>query len=274
LRRRYFCPRDEEPLDRDEIVRGYEVEDDTFVVVSDEELESLAPEKSRDIDLQAFVERHEIDPLWVDRGYFLVPSGGSTKPYRLLAATMEKSGRAGVATFVMRGKAYLVAIFSDHGILRAQTLRYHDEIRALEEIGIGELPEPEEETVATMLEDIESLGIDELDTTQLENRHTRRLEALVAEKRDEGRDIVQAEEEEHRKAEAIVIDLMQVLKERLTGAATEDEREADEAEPARGKGPLASRSKDELYARAQELGIEGRSRMTKDELIEAIRHSA
>ena len=275
LRRRYFCPRDKEPLESDEIVRGYEVGQDTFVIVSDEELESLAPDKSRDIDLQAFVDRREIDRSRVDRAYFLVPSGGSTKPYRLLAATMEKTKRAGVATFVMRGKAYVVAIFSDEGILRAQTLRYHDELRTVEDIGIGKLPEPEDETVAILIEDIESLEAEGIDTAELENEHTRRLESLIAEKRDEGRDVVMPEGgEEQRRAETIVIDLMQVLKERLGGGEAQPQAESEPSAPAHGTGPLESRSKDELYARAQELGIDGRSRMTKDELIEAIRRSA
>jgi DNA end-binding protein Ku len=224
----------------------------------------LAPERSRDIALEAFVDRHEIDPLWVNRAYFLVPSGGSTKPYRLLAATMEETRRCGIATFVMRGKAYLVAIFADEGILRAQTLRYHDEVRSRETIGIDELPEPDDETVAVMIEDIESLEEDELDPSELENVRARRLGELVTRKLDEQQDVVVPEgDEAQTQAQTIVIDLMQVLKERLRGPEVEATRES-----------LEGASKSELYDRATQLGVEGRSRMTKDELIDAIRKSA
>ena len=88
----------------DNVVRGFEL-DDEYVVVEDEELDQLAPEKSRDIDLRRFVPVEQLDPLFFERTYFLAPAGESTKAYRLLAATMEKTGRAGIATFVMRGKS-------------------------------------------------------------------------------------------------------------------------------------------------------------------------
>src|SRR5690606_22010540 len=99
---------------------------DHFVVVTDEELEALAPEKSRDIDLRRFVDVGAIAPEMCERAYFLTPAGGSTKAYRLLAAAMERTGRAGIATFVMRGKEYLVAILAENGILRTETLRFAD----------------------------------------------------------------------------------------------------------------------------------------------------
>ena len=104
LARRYFCSKDRKALDWDDIVRGYEIEKDEYVVVTDDELERLAPEKTRDIDLRLFVDVSEIDPMYFERAYYLTPGGNSTKAYRLLAATMEATGRAGIATFVMRGK--------------------------------------------------------------------------------------------------------------------------------------------------------------------------
>ena len=139
LRRRYFCSKDGEPLEADDIVRGYEVEKDRFVIVKDEELEALAPEKSREIDLKRFVPLAQIDPIWFERGYFLAPDKGAMKAYRLLANTMEQEGRAGIATFVMRGKEYLVAIIGQQGLLRAETLRFHDELRTPDDVGLPTL---------------------------------------------------------------------------------------------------------------------------------------
>jgi len=104
LSRRYFSQKTEKDLEDDEMIRGYEFDKEKYVPVTDEELERLAPESSRDIDLRRFVDLQSIPPLYFDRSYFLVPSEGSEKAYRLLAATMEKEGLAGIATFVMRAR--------------------------------------------------------------------------------------------------------------------------------------------------------------------------
>ena len=95
-----------------------------MVVITDEEFESVAPEMSGDIELRNFVPLEQIPPIYFNRPYFLAPSGKSAKAYHLLTATMEKTGRVGIGSFVMRGHEYLVAIIADNGVLRADTLRY------------------------------------------------------------------------------------------------------------------------------------------------------
>src|SRR4029450_12010801 len=94
LARRWVCSQEDIPLTDDDIVRGYEVRDGRWVVVTDEELEALEPKKSHDIELQEFVSCDDIDPLYFERAYYLVPTGGSTKAYALLARIMEDSSRA------------------------------------------------------------------------------------------------------------------------------------------------------------------------------------
>src|SRR6266850_6533951 len=138
LARRYYSEKTGRDLDTDDMVRGYEIDKDKYVVVTDEELERLAPEQSRDIDLRRFVDLDSIPPIYFDRSYFLAPAEGSEKAYRLLVETMEKSRLSGIATFVMRGKEYLVAIFPENGILRAETMRFSDEIRSPKEVGLPE----------------------------------------------------------------------------------------------------------------------------------------
>lgn len=284
LARRYVCSRDEAPLTRDDIVRGYEIEKDRFVLVEDEELEAIAPEKSQEIDLERFVPLAEIDPVYFERAYFLAPGKGGARPYRLLARAMEDSGRAGIATFVMRGKEYLVAIIAERGILRAETLRFHDELRRPADVGLPELAKAEKDRVRQMAQAIKSLEADEVDRAALSDQQTQRLEQVVERKLAAGADVIEAPEEadSSERESAEVIDLMQVLKQSL--------QETDEDESA-GKGPAAkkrratpprkgpkastrrgleSRSKTELYQQAQELDIAGRSSMTKDELIDAI----
>src|SRR5436305_664408 len=147
LSRRYFSQKSGKDLDDEDMVRGYEIDRDKYVVVTDEELERLAPEQSRDIDLRRFVDLQSIPPLFFDRSYFLAPSEGSEKAYKLLSETMHKSDLAGIATFVMCGKEYLVAIFPENGILRAETMRFADEIRSPKDV---DLPEKKKVPAATV----------------------------------------------------------------------------------------------------------------------------
>ena len=121
--RRYYSEKSGEDLENEDLIRGYEIKKNKFVEVTDEELDRLAPERSRDINLRRFVDQDTIPRLYFERGYFLAPAS-STRAYHLLAETMARTNRAGIATFVMRGKEYLVAITSDGGILRAETMRF------------------------------------------------------------------------------------------------------------------------------------------------------
>ncbi len=274
LGRRYFCSKDERPLERDEIVRGYEVRDDEFVLIEDEELDALAPEKSQEIDLRRFVALSEIDPTYFERAYFLAPEKKSTKAYRLLARSMEETERAGIATFVMRGKEYLVAILAEQGILRAETLRFHDELRSPSDIGLPDLAGADAAQARGMLKDIQAPAADRLDRDELSDLHSRRIRERVDSKFKAGRDVVRlpeadAESEEEAEEGAEVVDLMQYLKRSL------QQEESDAAEPREDSGTAGrdgaiGRSKAELYERARELEIPGRSKMTREQLMEAI----
>jgi DNA end-binding protein Ku len=220
LRRRYFCPRhDDHPLEREDLVRGYALKDEGHVLVTEEELDKLEPDRSRRIDLVQFVGQDEIDPRLVKGSYVLTPSGDVTQPYHLLARTMEDTDRAGIATFVMRGHAYVVAIRAESGVLRAETLRYPEELRDPEAMGI-EAPdetEADEDEVERMVAAIESLAADEIDPDELRDQESTRLRELVESKLDAGEGVVSAPEDAREETRASVVDLMAVLKERLAG---------------------------------------------------------
>lgn len=269
LSRRYFTARDGKPLESDDIVRGYEVEKDRYVVVDDDELERLAPERTRDIDLRLFVPVDQIDPMHFERAYYLAPAGNSTKAYRLLARVMEDTQRAGIATFVMRAKEYLVAILAENGILRAETLRFADEVRTPEDVGLPAPEEPPAALVKRIEKAVEKLARAKMDPGELADRSAERLLKVVEKKRRAGKDVVHREVEDDRERDD-VIDIMSILKRSLQG-------EGRAAAPVKGSGKAAAlreQSKADLYARAQELDIPGRSGMSKDELVEAIRRSA
>ncbi|MGH7475619.1 MAG: Ku protein [Longimicrobiales bacterium] len=280
LGRRYYCPGDGREVDSEEIVRGYEMDNGEFVVVTDEELESLAPEKTRDIDLRRFVPQEQIDPLFLDRAYFLTPGGDSTKAYRLLAKTMEDTGRAGIATFVMRGKEYLVAILAENGILRAETLRFADEVRAADEMGLPAAAKATGAAVTKLRKQIQRLERKALDIAELRDDYAERVEALVARKLKAGEDVVTAPEGAEGERETEVIDLMQVLKQRMRGEGGPDVRRpprrarASAGDRTRRAAGLDTLSKQQLYERAKQLDIPGRSSMSKTELIRAISKTA
>jgi DNA end-binding protein Ku len=229
LTRRYFAAESEKALEDQEMVRGYEVEGGEHVLVTDEELEQLAPEKSRDIDLKLFVDQHSIPPIYYHRSYFLTPAGPSTKAYRLLAETMEKSGRAGIATFIMRGREYLVAIFAENKILLAQTLRFADEIRSPEDIGLPEPQKAPKELVRQFAKFIEKNASDDLPRDRMHDERIQQLQKLVEKKRSRNEDVIRAPVEEARRAE--VVDILTLLKQTL--AKTQREGEAQEKAPAR-----------------------------------------
>src|SRR5262249_46115363 len=193
LSRRYYSQKTERDLEDDQMIRGFEIEKDKFVVVTDEELERLAPEQSRDIDLQRFVDLESIPPLYFDRSYFLAPAEGSEKAYRLLSETMANSDLAGIATFVMRGKEYLVTIFPESGILRAETMRFADELRSPKEIGLPE----QKKTSAAKVKKFERLIAKHskkgLAMSALKDEKTEQLLKLVEKKRSQKKDVVEVE---------------------------------------------------------------------------------
>ncbi len=218
LRRRYFCEHDNRPLERDDIVRSYEIEKYHYVVVEDEELEALEPKKSREIELKRFVPPSSINPVYFERAYFLVPDGDTSKAYRLLAKSMEDEQRAGIATFVMHGRDYLVAIIAEGGILRAETLRFHDELRTPEQIGLPPRQPADKKMMAQMLVIIGKLTHKHFNDENLSDQQASELRRRIEQKLKSGADVLKAPEEpEPAEAASNVIDLMQVLKERLQG---------------------------------------------------------
>ena len=215
LARKYFAEKTGKDLDADDTVRGYEIGENKFVIVTDEEFERLAPEKTRDIDLKQFVPAGSIPPTYFERGYFLVPAAGSQKAYKLLAGTMEKSELAGIATFVMRGKEYLIAIFSDNGILRAETMRFADELRSPSEVGLPKKKAAPKAAVQKFEKIIANKSKKQFSPNKLQDKQTDSLLKLVKKKQSKRGNVVKVEDE--METDHKVIDLVQVLKKSLGG---------------------------------------------------------
>jgi DNA end-binding protein Ku len=143
LARRMFCPKQEKLVPPEEIIRGYEIGPDRYIPVTEEELASVSPERSRTIEIVEFIDMKDVDPIFYDHPYYLVPLKGGEKAYRLLVEVMRRTNRAGLAKFVLAEREYLVAVKSAEGALALITLHYSEEILPDEEFS------PKEGTVET-----------------------------------------------------------------------------------------------------------------------------
>lgn len=287
LSRRYYCPEHDTEVRPEHILRGYQIGEEEYIIVRDDELEAIEPKKTREIDLRRFVKLEQVPPLFFERAYFLTPSGDSTKAYRLLAEVMQRTRRAGVATFVMRNKEYLVAILSEDGILRAETLRFEDEIRTPNQVGLAEKTRSEKKSVDRFSKAIKKLSKSSIAVSEFADEQTQQLQKLIDRKVKKGTDVVTAEEylDEDEEANADE-DLMSTIRESLlhVGASSTGNGNAStngKSHSSNGKSHAKKKSQDdldqatktELYEQAQQLEVEGRSKMSKPQLIRAIRQS-
>jgi DNA end-binding protein Ku len=256
-----FCSEEDVEISYDEVVAGYEIEKGEYVMLTDEELEAAQPEKTKTIDIEEFVELTDVDPVFYDHPYYLVPVGGegASRAYELLREVMEREGRVALGRFVLRNKEYLAAIRPRGGRLTLTTMNFADEIRptdAVEEM-VGSAKAPKKEVDAAV-ELIEAMSTD-WDPSKYEDRHRKRMLEVIKQK-GEG---VEVEPIDEGEAPSEVPDLMAALEATLAKAKGTDK-------PKPGTDGRKRQTKEELLDRAKELDIEGRSKMTKDELAEAI----
>jgi DNA end-binding protein Ku len=137
IQQKRVCSADGEEVEYDHIVKGYDLGGGRYVVIEPEELASVDVEMTRNIDIEEFVDLSEIDPVFFERSYYLVPDGRAEKPYALLVETMQRSGKVALGRFVLRTKQYLAALRARDGVLVLSTMLYSDEV-----VDPGELDVP------------------------------------------------------------------------------------------------------------------------------------
>jgi DNA end-binding protein Ku len=128
-------PAGEQEIAYQDVVKGYEVDPGRYVLVDPDELAALAPEQTRTIDIEDFVDLADIDPVYFEKSYYVVPQRGGEKPYALLLRAMEDAGKVAIGRFVMRSREHLAAVRPMRGVLALETLFYADEVRAGEDVG-------------------------------------------------------------------------------------------------------------------------------------------
>jgi DNA end-binding protein Ku len=215
-----FCAEEDAEVGYDEIGHGFDL-DGKQVVLTDEELATAAPRKTRTIDIEAFVDLGDVDPIYFDHAYILMPSGdseGTQRAYRLLLEVMAQSGRAALGRFVMRTKEYLVLIRERDGRLGLTTLRFHDEVRPAKGIPTpGKKDEPSKQQVDQAVALIEALACD-WDPSRYKDRYEQRLKRVIKRKQ-EGQTVKAPEREDQASP---VPDLMAALEQSL--AEIKDDR--------------------------------------------------
>ncbi|MCW3001825.1 MAG: Ku protein [Conexibacter sp.] len=239
-----------EEVDFEDLVKGYEISSDRYVVIEPGELEGVEPKKTRSIEIEDFVDLEEIDPIYYDHPYYLAPGAGGAKPYRLLLEAMRESNKVGIAKVVIRSKESLVALrpMADHDVLEMATMLFADEVvdpERLDDIPSADEVSISERELAIAKQLVESLASD-FEPQRYKDTYREAVLEMI-EKKAAGEEIaVQPEAEEA----APVPDLMSALKASLdavrerTGDANGADGDGDgKAKPKRKRAPAASKAK-------------------------------
>ncbi len=179
----YVCTKEKTPVDYSEIAHGFDTGDDC-VMLTDDELAVAQPEKTRTIDIAAFVGLEEIDPIHFDHPYYLLPAGegeGPLRAYRLLVDVMEDSSKVAIGQFVLRTREYLVAVRPKDGLLGLTTMLFAEEIRDPRELELPKRQRPSKAKVDQAAALVEALAAD-FDHESYKDRYRRRLRKLVKDK--------------------------------------------------------------------------------------------
>jgi DNA end-binding protein Ku len=224
LRQQYFCIKEEVPVSREDMVKGYEFAKDQYVIFSPEELKAMEEAGTHMAEITEFVPIDAIDPVYFDKAYYLAPDKGGAKPFALLTEALREAGRCALGRWAARGKQYIVMIRPIEDGLVMQQLLYAREVRSIKDIEIPKTEvKPAELKLARQL--IEQQASDAFDPDAYKDEVTERIEAAV-QKKVEGQEITLAEEPQPG---AQVIDLMDALRASLEKRATAPSKAKAEA---------------------------------------------
>lgn len=221
LKQQYYCPKDEEVVPRDEMVKGYEFAKDQYVIFTPEELKALDEKATQLIEVLEFVPLAKVDREYVDKVYYLAPDKGGERAYRLLTAALGETGRAALGQYAARGRQYLILLRPLNDVLVMEQLHYADEVRPTSEVTVPEGDvKPAELALAKQL--IEQTANDEFEPEKYTDTVRERVLETIQQK-VEGQDITTAEAPQESGGK--IVDLMEALKASLAKSG-EDEAAA------------------------------------------------
>jgi DNA end-binding protein Ku len=259
---RKICKEEDEPVPNDEIVKAYEL-DGELVYLEDEDFEAAESDGYKTIEILSFVDHEQIDPIYFERSFFLGPQEGGEKVYALLVKALERAGLVGVVRYVFHDREQLGALRVRDGVLLLARMHFGDEIRPSDEIAPSRVRVDERELEMAL--ELVSRFSGAFEPETYEDRYRERLLAIVQEKRGGGK----AKRAPAREPDETP-DLMEALRqsiERHRGGATP----RNGGGRAKADGDVSKLTVADLGERARELDISGRSKMTKRQLVSAIR---
>lgn len=235
LKQQYICIKEEIPVDRDDMVKGYEFAKDQYVMFTPEELKAMEEAGTHSADIAEFVPVESIDPLYFDKAYYLAPDKGGAKPYALFVKALRDSNRCALGRWAARGKQHVVMIRAVEDGLVMQQLLYANEVRSIKDI---EIPKTEVKDLELQLAQqlIEQQTTDKFDPSAYTDEVRARIEAAI-QKKIEGQEVTLAEAPE---GGAQVVDLMEALRASLARKTPAPARAAEpqaEAETGARKPP-------------------------------------
>jgi DNA end-binding protein Ku len=215
IREQIICIEEDKPVERKDLVKGYEVSRGKYVEITEKELDALEAEANQNVEIQEFVPAGAVDPVYFKKTYYLGPDKGGAKPYALLAQAMLREGQAAIAQLVQRGKEHVVMIRPTKGdALMLHVLYYGDEVRAFEEAPEGKAGSTKELELATQL--VHHLASKKWDPAKYRDTYRERVMALITKKK-QGEKIIAPKP---GRAPEKVLDLTAALKRSL--AASQD----------------------------------------------------
>ncbi len=221
LRQKLYCPETDKEYDFSETAKGYEVAPDQYVILEHDELDELKPDTGDVIEIREFVKLADIDPIYMNRSYYLGPGKGGAKPYRLLYDALKKTDVVGIGSFVMREREYLAAIRAGEKGLTLESMYYSEDLRAHEEIGEIENVKLDKRELTLATELIES-WTSEFDPERYHNEYRERLQKAVDQKA-KGKKVKLAHAEP--KKEDNVVSLLDALKKSMKAKPDKGEKE-------------------------------------------------
>lgn len=225
LKQQYICPKDNQVVPRDQMAKGYEYEKGKYVKLSADEIKALEAVSDNTVALNEFVPEEAVDPMYIEKSYYLGPDKGGDRAYVLLCQAMRETGLVGVARYSARGKQHVVMVrpFGESGIMMHQ-MRYQDEIRSFDEVPLGENHTLADAELDLAIKIIEQIASDEFRPEEYSDEVKARVLSLIQQK-VEGQEI--SVEAPAQKGE--IIDLMAALKASL-GVTDESHKPAKGAE--------------------------------------------
>ena len=262
-----ICKLEDKPVPEEEVVKAFEFEKGEYVFMTDDDFEAARVEGYKTIDITDFVPYEQIDPIYFSKTYYVGPQEGSEKVYSLLVTAMEDAELAAIAKFVMRDRQMLGALRVRDGVITLEQLYFADEIRPIDELkpADGKVSKEELAMAQQLIENFSG----EWKPEKYKDTYRDALCEIIKAKRA-GKEVHRAPDVEEEGPP----DLLEALRASIAAADGGNGRTRSRSRRTRSNGDLASLSKAELEKRAKKANIPGRSKMSKDELIEALSEAA